>query len=298
MLEKQTIESTASIPMCNRFLRLSALFFFLTVFGTALRANCTDSVHVTVRPVQCHGLRNGVIEIKEIFGGVHPFFFSLDGQSYSTRPEFDLLWAGEYVLYVRDSTGCVQTYAVLVPEPEELKVRISVSDTSVVAGESVYVNATVTPPGTALTAINWRPPALFTAPNNLQQYVRLLENTVLAIEVRNADGCIARDQLSMTVEQTSLYFPNVFNPLSNQNNYFTLFAGQGVSHIVSLQVYDRIGNLVFERRNFMPNDPLLGWNGKWRGRLAPSGVYPWVGQVEFADGKHRQYSGNVTLLLE
>ncbi|MBK9338281.1 MAG: gliding motility-associated C-terminal domain-containing protein [Lewinellaceae bacterium] len=268
------------------------------MFDPTVRADCTDSVHLTVRPVQCHGLRNGVIEITEIFGGVQPFFFSLDGQSYSTRPEFDLLWAGEYVLHVRDATGCVQTYTVLVPEPEELMVQINIADTSVAAGEWVQLHASVTPPGSVLTAIDWRPPALFANPFNLNQYIHLLEDTDIAIEVRNADGCIARDQLSVTVEQTKLYFPNIFNPVSNQNNYFTLFAGEGVAHIVSLQVYDRLGNLVFERRNFMPNDPLLGWNGKWRGRLAPSGVYPWVGQVEFLDGKRQRYSGNVTLVVE
>lgn len=284
--------------MYNRLLHLTALLLFLTVFSTGLRADCTDSVHVSVRPVQCFGARDGVIEITEIFGGVSPFFFSLDGQSYSTRPVLDLLRAGVYTLYVRDSAGCVQTYPVLVPQPEELLVHLSVSTPTVVAGDWAHLHATVSPPGTVLTSIEWYPLGVFAHPFNLDQYVRLLEDTDVYIEVRNANGCVARNQLSVKVEQTNLYFPNVFNPASNQNNYFTLFAGKGVTHIIWLQVYDRVGNLVFERRNFQPNDPLLGWNGKWRGRLASTGVYPWVGLVEFLDGSRRYYSGNVTLLMD
>lgn len=284
--------------MYHRLLRLPPLLFLLVLLNTdtTLHADCTDSVHVTVRPVQCFGLRNGAIEIKEIFGGTAPFFFSLDGQSYSTRPVLDLLWAGEYTLYVRDSTGCVQTYPVSVTQPEELRVFLSLSDTSVVAGTWIQAHATVTPPGSVLTTISWRPPALFAQPFNLSQSVRIVEDTDIAIEVRNANGCVARDQASVTVERTNLYFPNVFNPTANQNNTFTLFAGEGVARIVSLHVYDRVGNLVFERRNFQPNDPLAGWNGKWRGRQSPAGVYPWVGQVEFEDGTRQQFAGNVTLL--
>jgi hypothetical protein len=102
----------------------------------------------------------------------------------------------------------------------------------------------------------------------------------------------------VAVEQTNLYFPNAFSPDSNQDNYFTLHAGEGVERIVLLQVFNRGGNMVFEKRNFAPNDPQSGWNGKWQGRRAPTGVYPWVAQVQFLDGTKRRYSGGVTLINE
>jgi len=282
--------------MCIRNLHPLAFLLCLTVLPLVSRADCTDSVHVTVSAVQCHGLRNGVIEIKEIFGGIAPYYFSIDGQSYSTRPVFDLLWAGNYVLYVRDSTGCVQRYPVSVPEPEEMTVALTVSDTAPATGEWIQLKATVYPPGTVITSISWRPPAQFASQYQLNQSVRVLEDTDFSVEVQNANGCVARDELSVHVKKTNLYFPNAFTPGSSQNNYFTLFAGEGVSRIASLRIYDRSGTLVFERRNFLPNDPLQGWNGKWNGRMAPSGVYPWVGLVEFQDGKRQQFTGSITLI--
>lgn len=284
--------------MPNVLLRFTLFFLlFQSSFG-ALHAGCIDSVHWEVQAVKCNGLRNGVIEIVKVYSEQPPFYYSLDGQSYSTRPVFDLLWAGEYTLYVRDATGCEQVYNVLVPEPEKLQVSLSIDDTSVVAGSWIQVTATVSPSGANLAAISWRPPGLFAVQNKLVQEIRLVEDTDIAIEIRNQNDCIARDNLSITVEQTNVYFPNVFAPGSSQDNYFTLFAGEGVERIALLQVFDRSGSMVYEKRNFYPNDPQSGWNGKWRGRQAPPGVYPWVAKVEFLDGNTRQFSGSVTLIQE
>lgn len=259
-------------------------------------ANCVDSVHINVKPVQCFGLRNGVIEVIEVTGQHPPYYFSLDGQTFSTRPVFDLLWAGEYILYVRDSTGCVREFPVLVPEPEELKVDLDVNDAYIVAGEQFQIKATVYPPNSNLTAIQWRPPALFPVQHQLAQLVSIAENTDFAIEVRNTDGCIARDNLTVPVEQATLYVPNAFSPGSNQNNYFTVFSGEGVARVIYLQVYSRGGHLVFENRNFQPNDPLMGWNGKWRSRPAPAGYYIWIAEVEYLDGDRKRMSGGVALV--
>lgn len=277
-------------------LRLAPFLFCLSFLAPDISAGCLDSVHLKVVQVQCHGMRNGVIEVTEVFGGTAPFYFSLDGQSYSTRPVFDLLWAGEYQLYVRDSTGCVEQYPILLREPEELRVQLSLNDSSVLAGEWVQIIATVYPAGSTLASIEWRPPGMFAAQNQLIQTVRMLEETEFYIEIRNAAGCTARDFLTVPVEETSLYFPNAFNPQSLQDNYFTLFAGQGVARVVRLQVFNRGGNMVYERRNFVPNDPAAAWDGKWGSRTAPAGVYSWVAEVEFINGKRQHFSGNVTLI--
>ena len=282
--------------MRTELLRYLHSILFISALSAYGFAQGQDSISLKVRPVQCYGLRNGVIEVTEVFWGSAPYYFSLDGQNYSTRPVFDLLWAGEYILHVHDSTGYEREYPVLVTEPEELRVKLTVDDSSIVAGEWFHMKATVYPVGTALAAIDWRPPNLIMAPNQLTQLVRINDSTNFAIEIRNTAGCIARDNISVEVEKSNLYFPNVFDPNSNQDNYFTLFAGDGVDRIQYLQIFGRNGQLVFEKRNFMPNDPLSGWNGKWRGGLAPAGTYVWVAQVAFLGGKVQVYSGNVTLI--
>lgn len=282
--------------MPNRVLYPNLILILLLFVSYWGRADCIDTVLLNVKPVQCFGLRNGVIEVTEVTGNYPPYYFSLDGKTYSTRPVFDLLWAGEYILYVKDATGCVEEYPVLVTEPEELRVDLDINDSSVVAGESVQIKASVYPPNSMLDSIKWRPPHLFPVQKLLVQTVRINEDTDFAIEVRDSNGCIARDNLFVPVEQTNVFFPNAFNPNSNQNNYFTLFAGEGVERVLYLRIYNRGGQLVFENRNFLPNDPLTGWNGKWRSRLAPPGLYIWVAEVSFLDGTRKNYSGGVALV--
>lgn len=277
-------------------LRFAFISVFLLGLGFSAGADCVDTVLLKIQPVQCHGLRNGVIEVTEVLGGHAPYYYSLDGQNFSTRPVIDLLWAGEYVLYVRDSSGCVKTFPVLVTEPDELTVKLTTNDSSVVSGQWVQIAATVYPAGSALTKIQWRPLEMFPQQNKLQQLARVVKDSDISIEITNTAGCTATDQLTIPTKRANLYFPNVLDPDSNQDNYFTVLAGEGVQQIRLMQVFNRAGQLVFEQRNFAPNDPQQGWNGRSGNRMSPSGVYTWLAVIEFLDGRKEHFSGSVTLV--
>lgn len=251
--------------------RLPVAFLFLWFQHFAASAACVDSVRLQVQPVQCYGLRNGIIKVDTVFGGEHPFFFSIDGQSFSTNKKFDLLWPGTYTLYVRDASGCVKSWEATVPEPEPLEVKLFSNKDTVDEGGRVRLRAVVTPEGVPLTAIEWRPPDMFPFQDSLEQTATVPDATDFAIEIQTKNGCIARDQLRIEVQKTSVYFPNIIMPGSNQDAYFTAFGGEGVARVVTLQVYSRGGGIVFERRDFPPNDPVKGWNGRWDGKYVQIG---------------------------
>lgn len=280
-------------PCLLRF-SVAALLFFCSF--AKMSAACVDSILLHIQPVQCYGLRNGLISVDTVFGGERPFYYSMDGQTFSTRPEFDRLWAGTYTVYVRDASGCVKSWEVEVPQPEELLVSLTADASSVEAGKPVQLRAEVWPKQADIVAIEWRPPFLFNNQTSLEQIVHPVETTVFAIEVRDQRDCIARQQVTVEVTKTSLYFPNIIKPTSNNDDYFTVFAGEGVSQIVQMRVYDRSGGLVFERSNFPPNDPIKGWNGKWKGRRVQAGTYVWVAVVEYLNGQRKQFSGAVTVV--
>ncbi|HRI60069.1 MAG TPA: gliding motility-associated C-terminal domain-containing protein, partial [Saprospiraceae bacterium] len=279
--------------MSKFLLRLFPAALLFVWFQRSAVAGCVDSVRLEIKSVQCFGLRNGVVHVDTVFGGEKPFFYSIDGQSYSTNPTFDHLWPGDYILYVRDASNCVRQWPVRVSEPEELLVHLFSGKDVTAAGESFELKAVVTPEGISLQAIEWRPPDLFQRQDTLVQSVQISETTTFAVEVQTKDGCIARDQATVEVEKTNLYFPNVIKPGSNQDAYFTLFAGTGIARIVKMQVYSRGGGLVFERQDFAPNDPVKGWNGRWQGKYVQPGVYPWSTVVEYQDGKQEMFRGTV-----
>ncbi len=81
-----------------------------------------------------------------------------------------------------------------------------------------------------------------------------------------------------------------------KNDFFTLYGGPGLQLIQKLQVYSRWGSLVFEANNILPNDPKLGWDGKFLNQEVDPGVFVFRAEVVFADGVSELISGDITVL--
>ncbi len=116
------------------------------------------------------------------------------------------------------------------------------------------------------------------------------------VEVTDVNGCTASDFVTVFVH-LKIFIPTAFSPNGDGiNDVVMVYATSGVSNIRSLRFYSRWGELVYERYNFPPNDPGYGWNGSQNGQLLNPGVYAWVAEVEFVDGKVELFSGGVTLI--
>ena len=90
--------------------------------------------------------------------------------------------------------------------------------------------------------------------------------------------------------------PNAFTPNGDGlNDYFYPIA-RGFDNIVSFMVFDRQGMKIFERRNFSPNAPSLGWDGSLRGnKNFNSQNFVWVAQVE-CEGSIITQKGTILLI--
>ncbi len=75
-----------------------------------------------------------------------------------------------------------------------------------------------------------------------------------------------------------------------------LFGGLDVAEVALLRVFNRWGTLVFENRNFAPNDLSEGWDGNPRGRPAEPSVYIWHAEIRFKDGMTETFRSDVTLV--
>lgn len=283
-----------------QFYKKVILIHFLTGFAhhwsLSGQTGCIDMAKIVTEPVQCYSFRDGTILIDSVQGGTPPYYYSIDRTTFSTRPVFDRLWPGTYTVTIRDSFNCVLEEEVIVEEPPVLTVQLTAPKRIVSVGEPFELFATITPSGAPLQSVHWRPPEYFANSNLLTQMVTLSETTTFAIEIINDKGCTARHQLVIEVNPPDIFIPNVIVPGSNEDALFTVFSDDYVSQVRSLQVYSRSGGLVFERLNFPPNDPLLGWNGRLRGRRVQEGVYTWVAQLEYVNGKVHTRQGSITVL--
>ena len=94
-----------------------------------------------------------------------------------------------------------------------------------------------------------------------------------------------------------VFIPNVFSPNDDTvNDVFMIYDKGNVKQIKVLQIFDRWGTRVFEKRNFVPNDPNMGWNGKRNNGVSPSAVYVYFAEIEFTDGEILVKKGDVTLV--
>ncbi|MBL7806908.1 MAG: gliding motility-associated C-terminal domain-containing protein [Saprospiraceae bacterium] len=242
-------------------------------------------------------MRNGVIHVDDVYGGLEPYYYSLDGESFTTNPTFDRLWAGNYTLSVRDGSGEIKEWKITIKEPAALSVKLELSKDQISAGEPFGIRAITSAEREFLQTITWSPEELFIKQDTLRHWLSIFETTQISVQVTDQNGCVDSDILTVETGSTPLYFPNAINTgNSGDNGYFTLFAGEGVKQIASMQIYSRGGGLVFERNNFPPNAPGLGWNGRWDGRFVHPGVYPYLVMVEFVDGKLKRFQGTVTVV--
>jgi CHU_C Type IX secretion signal domain len=280
----------------RKALQLLLIFILGPTISTSAQAGCVEAVWLHAVPVQCNSFRNGYIVIDSVKGGVPPYYFSIDGVTFSTRPVFDFLWPDDYMITVRDSLGCDYETFIEVTEPPVLSVSLTASDLLVPIGGELHLYAAFEPTTAHLASISWRPPLLFDDNNALYQKISLTETTTIAIEIEDENGCTARDQVVVEVEKPNIFIPNVIMVGSNTDAYFTVFTDENIDKIKLLRVYARDGSVVFERSNFQPNDPLLGWNGRLKGKKVQSGVYTWLMQVDLPNGKTYQQTGTLTVL--
>ncbi len=113
------------------------------------------------------------------------------------------------------------------------------------------------------------------------------------LSIKDRYGCTGTGQIDI-YKHCAIDLPNVFTPNGDAtNDYF--FPRQPLDNdIVSfrMQIYNRGGQLLFETRNLSG----LGWDGKWDGKEQPSGVYVYIIDIGWKNGKREAYSGNVTLI--
>jgi gliding motility-associated-like protein len=112
-------------------------------------------------------------------------------------------------------------------------------------------------------------------------------NTSYIVKVTSAYGCSATDTIAIKAfcVNTQVYIPNAFTPDADGLNDKLIVRGSGIQTVKYFRIFNRWGELVFERSNFAPNDPSFGWDGKVRGN-----------DVICDDGSPYVYKGNVSLL--
>ncbi|HRN57695.1 MAG TPA: PKD domain-containing protein, partial [Agriterribacter sp.] len=122
--------------------------------------------------------------------------------------------------------------------------------------------------------------------------------TTYHILVTDSNTCSAAADITVEVVcKTENYFvPNTFSPNGDGMNDVFYPRGRGLASVQSMKIYNRWGQLVFDRRNFSANDPAKGWNGKAGNQDLPPDVYVYMVEFICENSQIVPMKGNVTLI--
>ena len=118
------------------------------------------------------------------------------------------------------------------------------------------------------------------------------------LTVTDLNGCKVTDDVFVRVDKEAVVFVATgFTPNNdNVNDYLYVQANEGVERVVAFQVFDRLGQVVFESSDTPVNDETFGWNGYFKNSFVNNGVFGWTLIVEFEDGERGSYQGNTTII--
>jgi len=96
-----------------------------------------------------------------------------------------------------------------------------------------------------------------------------------------------------------VYIPNSFSPNRDGiNDVFSIYASANsrIQNILSMEVFSRWGEALYEQRNFLPDNGLSGWDGSFRGEPMGQDVFVYTVFILLEDGNTQLLKGNVTLV--
>ena len=264
----------------------------------SLDAPSPISVDALVVPPHCHGDKNGIISLESVSGGTAPFTYSINGGPLETFPGWTNLGGGNYEVLIQDANGCQWNTSLEVADPDPIGINLG-GDIEIPLGDSLQLDPEFFNINTATMTYNWSQGIFKDSTGiGLNPQIKPVHTTVYELHIVDENGCTTTDLMTVFVRKERLvYIPNAFSPNDDGiNDVFMIFAGQGVAEVKVLHIFDRWGETLFTYRNFQPNDPDFGWDGRLRGELMQPAVFVYYAEIEFEDGGVELFKGSLTLV--
>ena len=264
------------------------------LIGTSVNG-CTDTARVTltvdtvradVSVAQIICTRTGRITVSPT-SGIAPFTYSINGGAYQSSNEF-VMPEGNHTITVQDSLGCTVTKTASVVIIPEVTVNAG-PDVTIILGDRIQLNAT---PSETPSSITWTPATGLNATNVLNPMANPTASTTYKIAVTNSLGCLAEDEVLVTVLPYCIRVKNAFTPNGDGiNDTWEVYGTRDCLRNVSVHVFNRYGSLVFTDENYSNK-----WNGTYKGKPVPDGTYYAVVDFTFVTGRKVTIKSDVTVI--
>jgi gliding motility-associated-like protein len=243
----------------------------------------------------CFGESTGKIQLDSIQNGFEPYQVFFENELSNQTLSRTNLSEGVYELNIIDRFGCQLFEEIQLNNPIPLSLDLG-PDQNVILGETVTLVPIL---NDSVTTFDWQSSGTLDCTDCPQVRVSPTQGETVYLEVKDELGCRANDSISFSVDNVrKVFIPNAFSPNGDGiNDVFMIFGDiPNVAEIESLQIFGRWGELIFEKKNFLPNDEAFGWNGYFKNKKMDPGVYVYLTQIKFLDGITLAYSGSLSLV--
>ncbi|RMG25750.1 MAG: PKD domain-containing protein [Bacteroidetes bacterium] len=102
-------------------------------------------------------------------------------------------------------------------------------------------------------------------------------------------GCVDTAVWNIEVENVAIHIPSAFSPNGDGIND-DFFIGQLGMDLIQIKIFSRWGILIYESQ-----DPEFRWDGRYKGRMLPEGVYTYLLRAKGLNGQLYEKAGTITL---
>jgi gliding motility-associated-like protein len=201
----------------------------------------------------------------------------------------------DYTVTGSDNDHCFTDSANVLITVYPIPTVFAGNDTTVISGSTLQLHTTNS---ADIDQWNWEPVAGLSCSACSDPKAAITKTITYSVSVANAGGCTSSDTITIhsVCNDNNWFVPNTFSPNGDGMNDVFYIRGKGLNTIQSIIIFNRWGQVVFEKRNFAPNDPSAGWDGTFQGRKAPMDMYVYYIEIICDNSMVIPYRGNVTLI--
>jgi gliding motility-associated-like protein len=224
-------------------------------------------------------------------------WFPADGLNnpYIANPKATPSATTTYTVVGRDSDHCFTDSAKVPVTVFPIPKVFAGNDTTVNTGSALQLRTINSPD---INKWKWSPMNGLSCVDCAAPMASVRNTVTYRVDVSNAGGCKSFDEITVNAvcNGGNYFLPNTFSPNGDGSNDIFYVRGKGVNRIQSLKIFNRWGQMVFEKRDFMPNDAGAGWNGTFNGKRADMDVYIYIAEVICENSAIVALKGDVTLI--
>lgn len=144
----------------------------------------------------------------------------------------------------------------------------------------------------------WSPTTNLSCSNCPSPVASIKRDINYTVSITDIYGCSATDRITIKAfcENSQVFIPNAFTPDGDGINDILMIRTKGIVKINHFRIFNRWGELIFEKNDFPPNNAQYGWDGKIRGVTGPPDVFVYTAQVVCENGTSFIYKGNTSII--